>query len=201
MLESSDGLSFYAHKSILSAYSGTFADADHCSSSNDSDPSVGASTTGPVPLELVECSESAEVLSALIRFMYRDEVPIDLQTMDKGDFFDLADAAEKYDVWSLKQLLRTYMPCVSSALDVAIAHILIRTSDHTTQELYGALSPSSPPFRTDTRGHDPRCRCCRQSCPPPHQCRSRTLRLEQVGASLSFFLFRYLVYAPILSSQ
>ncbi|TFK98776.1 hypothetical protein BDV98DRAFT_194109 [Pterulicium gracile] len=131
VLESSDGLSFYAHKSILSAYSGTFADADHCSSSNDSDPSVGASTTGPVPLELVECSESAEVLSALIRFMYRDEVPIDLQTMDKGDFFDLADAAEKYDVWSLKQLLRTYMPNYMERFPLLVLHFALTHGDTT----------------------------------------------------------------------
>lgn len=55
------------------------------------------------------CSERAEILDPLIRFMYRDETQLNLHAMHRQDFFLFADAAEKYDVWSLKQLLRTFM--------------------------------------------------------------------------------------------
>lgn len=39
---------------------------------------------------------------------------IDCETVDEDDFFDPADAAEKYNVWALKQLLRPHMMYASS---------------------------------------------------------------------------------------
>lgn len=47
--------------------------------------------------------------------------------MEEGDLFALAEAAEKYDVWSLKRLLRTWMfahvgKCPAKIFEFALLH-------------------------------------------------------------------------------
>ena len=123
ILKSSDGQSYHAHRAILAAYSGIFSDAGDCSSSTLERVNARSSTA----LEVVACSESSPVLGPLIRFMYRDETCPDPHTMEECDLFSLAEAAEKYDVWSLKQLLRTWMvanvgKCPAKIFEFALLH-------------------------------------------------------------------------------
>lgn len=62
--------------------------------------------------------------------MYRDESCPDPHTMEEGDLFALAEAAEKYDVWSLKRLLRTWMLYVlDSRMNLAYSLELIHYTD------------------------------------------------------------------------
>lgn len=96
ILKSSDAVSFHVHSDVLSCHSNIFADAGHYSANTaDADRKV----------ESVECTESSQTLDHLLRFMYRDERKPDVQKLEMSDLLALAEAVEKYDVWSVKQLL------------------------------------------------------------------------------------------------
>ncbi|TFK98772.1 hypothetical protein BDV98DRAFT_606557 [Pterulicium gracile] len=102
ILKSCNAQSFFVHKDILDAYSGTFADAGDCSSSGE--PARQTSNQ-----ETVECTETGETLGYLLRFMYRNGVRPDLEVMSIVQLSALVDAAEKYDVFAIKDILWVYM--------------------------------------------------------------------------------------------
>lgn len=112
ILKSCNAQSFFVHKDILDAYSGTFADAGDCSSSGE--PARQTSNQ-----ETVECTETGETLGYLLRFMYRNGVRPDLEVMSIVQLSALVDAAEKYDVFAIKDILWVYMryvwQCLSSS--------------------------------------------------------------------------------------
>ncbi|KAJ6593013.1 hypothetical protein B0H19DRAFT_1088984 [Mycena capillaripes] len=86
-ISSSDGVLFKVHRKNVEVHSDIFADA--------------ASATRPdnAAEEFVELSESSAVLELLFQYMYRQPQP-DLQLVEFSTFAGLAEAAEKYVVYS-----------------------------------------------------------------------------------------------------
>ncbi|KAJ6483872.1 hypothetical protein C8R47DRAFT_1281501 [Mycena vitilis] len=84
-IQSSDGVLFKVHRKHLEVHSDIFADAEN--------------TTRPDSDEIVALTETADVLDLLFQYMYRQPQP-DLNGVDFATFAGLAEAAEKYVVYS-----------------------------------------------------------------------------------------------------
>ena len=85
-LQSSDGVLYKVHRKNLGIHSEGFAAAD----------AISASTDDNNNSEIVHLSESSVVLDLLLQYMYHQHQP-DLEDVD---FQVLAEAAEKYEVYS-----------------------------------------------------------------------------------------------------
>lgn len=114
ILKSSDGHSFYAHKNVFGFYSNVFAAASECSEArldihSGEDAYSKRELAEPSRLETVSCTETSKILELLLRFIYQDEGFTELGKFDRSTLFELAEASEKYNVWSLKLLLHSHM--------------------------------------------------------------------------------------------
>jgi hypothetical protein len=87
-LQSSDGVLYKVHRKNLELHSESFATADAISAPSDS--FEGA--------EIVHLPESSAVLDLLLQYMHRQRQP-DLRSVDFHTLADLAEAAEKYEVF------------------------------------------------------------------------------------------------------
>lgn len=97
-MSSSDSVLFKVHRRNLETHSGVFASAEDATR-----PDNGHET--------VELSETSDILELLFQFMYPQPQP-DLRTLDFKTFAGLAEAAEKYMVFSALTLCRMKMECV-----------------------------------------------------------------------------------------
>ncbi|KAF7350810.1 hypothetical protein MSAN_01642600 [Mycena sanguinolenta] len=93
---SSDGVLFKVHRQTLEACSGVFAGAADATRPENGD-------------ETVDLTESANVLEILFQCMYATSQQPDLRTLDFSTLSDLAEAAEKYMVYSVVKLCRLQM--------------------------------------------------------------------------------------------
>ncbi|KAF7362556.1 hypothetical protein MVEN_00603800 [Mycena venus] len=95
-ISSSDGVLFKVHRRNLETHSGVFADAaDATRPENGGEP--------------VELSETADVLEILFQFMYPQLSQPDFRTMDFKTFAGLAEAVEKYMLYSALKPCRLTM--------------------------------------------------------------------------------------------
>lgn len=104
ILRSVDGLTLHVHKKNLAQHSNIFGDAAGFSGSDDAEerkPDV----------EEVPLTEKGDILELLLQFMYRRAQP-DVSELDFDQAFALAEAAEKYQVFSATQVCRMSMGCV-----------------------------------------------------------------------------------------
>ncbi|KAJ4484450.1 hypothetical protein C8R41DRAFT_449943 [Lentinula lateritia] len=85
-LQSSDNVIFKVHRLNLEMHSQVFADA-------------GGSTVGTVENEIVSLSETSEVLELMLQYVYLQPQP-DLQKVEWELMKDLAEAVEKYEIYS-----------------------------------------------------------------------------------------------------
>ncbi|KAF8152763.1 hypothetical protein K438DRAFT_2026812 [Mycena galopus ATCC 62051] len=92
-ISSSDGVLFRVHRKNLAVHSDVFANAESATR-----PENGA--------EIVHLTETAEVLDLLFQFMYRRP---DLEALEFKTLANLAEAAEKYVVYSALTICRTKM--------------------------------------------------------------------------------------------
>jgi len=93
-LQSSDAVLFEVHRKNLEMHSEGFAGADAISSSFEN--------------EVVPLSENSAVLELLLQYMYRQPQP-DLQVVDFQTLAAVAEAAEKYQVYSATTVCNIYM--------------------------------------------------------------------------------------------
>jgi hypothetical protein len=98
-LQSSDGVLFKVFSKDLEAYSGAF-------------PSTEFIKTRPN--EIVFLLEASAVLELLLQYMRRQRQP-DIARLDFPLLYALAEAAEKYEVYSATEVCKAYIKCVSSA--------------------------------------------------------------------------------------
>lgn len=94
-----------AHKDVLARHSAIFAAASEAS---------GGATTAQEQhdgrtLDVVECSENKSTLERLVQYLYQDDKFPAPQNMEFSAVFALAEAAEKYEVWTLKQMLLAFL--------------------------------------------------------------------------------------------
>ncbi|TFL00279.1 hypothetical protein BDV98DRAFT_482215, partial [Pterulicium gracile] len=106
ILRSSHGIWFFVRAQDLAAHSTIFSAAEERSS-----PVRRAMTpkgTDDSPLDIVDVTESSETLQLLLQFMRRQPQP-NVAEMDFATLERLAEAAEKYEVYSATQLLKFAM--------------------------------------------------------------------------------------------
>jgi hypothetical protein len=89
-LRSADGVQFHVHRKNLEVHSPVFATAGVISASLEMQDSE---------VEVVQLSESAEVLNVLLQFMYSQPQP-DLIGLPFPVLADLVKAVEKYEVYA-----------------------------------------------------------------------------------------------------
>lgn len=97
-LESSDGVLYKVHRKNLELHSEGFASAD----------AISAASYDSEGLETVHLSESSAVLGLLLQYMYRQRQP-DLTHVEFRILADLAEAAEKYEVYSAMTVCSMHM--------------------------------------------------------------------------------------------
>lgn len=71
------------------------------------------------PKDIVCLSESAKTLELLFQFMYRQPQP-DVQNLAIDQIASLAEAVEKYGVFTAQQVCRLVMWCVARVHDVPV---------------------------------------------------------------------------------
>jgi hypothetical protein len=98
ILKSSDGTRFGSHVSNLETYSDAFP------------PSEFRNTNTPL-IEVVSLSESSDVISLLLQYMHNQRHP-DSSKIKFDVLSQLAEAAEKYMVFSATQVCKIHMKCV-----------------------------------------------------------------------------------------
>ncbi|KAJ7146977.1 hypothetical protein C8R44DRAFT_758542 [Mycena epipterygia] len=150
-ISSSDGVLFKVHRKNLELHCDIFANA--------------ADTTRPETGEdIVHLSERAEVLDLLFQYMYRQPQP-DLQVVEFSVFAGLAEAAEKYVVYSAltlcKMIMRNSIPQHPlEVLDYAVKHGHVEMADESARQSMGhgvadamqVLAPDT--FKTWTLVHE-----------------------------------------------
>lgn len=94
MLKSIDGIIFGAHQKNLEFFSEGFP--------------VAGST---VATEVVDLQENADVLRIMLRFMHNARVP-ELKSIQFSTVAPLAEAVEKYMIYSAMEVCRAYMEFV-----------------------------------------------------------------------------------------
>ncbi|KIK68519.1 hypothetical protein GYMLUDRAFT_154327, partial [Collybiopsis luxurians FD-317 M1] len=97
VLESKDGLRFGAHSADLAVFSDAF-------------PVVGS---GIVVTEVVQMTETADVVLMLLQFMHRQRW-VKSEKIPFGLLHRLAEAAEKYCIFSLMEICRIQMQAAVS---------------------------------------------------------------------------------------
>jgi hypothetical protein len=97
-LQSSDGILYKVHRKNLVLHSETFAAAD----------AISAATGAVDNSEIVSLSENSQTLDLLLQFMYRQRQP-DLAVVDFKTLTELAEAAEKYEVYSAMAICHVHM--------------------------------------------------------------------------------------------
>jgi hypothetical protein len=107
---SSDGVLLKVHRKNLAVHSHVFAHAEDTTRTENGD-------------EIVHLTESSTVLDLLFQFMYRQPQP-DLDTLEFKTFASLAEAAEKYVVYSALglTLCRMKMKCVALGILTEYSH-------------------------------------------------------------------------------
>ncbi|THU78041.1 hypothetical protein K435DRAFT_700978, partial [Dendrothele bispora CBS 962.96] len=115
-LQSSDRVLFKVHRRNLEMYSQVFADAANATATVPISIPTPASTTlsdSSSSSEIVHLSESSAVLDLMFQYMYLQPQP-DLRKVDFDVIKDLAEAVEKYCVYSamgaLKVGMREHIP-------------------------------------------------------------------------------------------
>ncbi|KAJ7744583.1 hypothetical protein B0H16DRAFT_851181 [Mycena metata] len=126
-IASSDGVLFKVHHKNLEVHSDVFANAEGATR-----PQNGA------PDEIVYLSESADVLELLFQYMYRQPQP-DLRDVEFGVFAGLAEAAEKYVVYSALGWCRMRMKESTTThplqvLDYAVKHGHVDLANESAQQ-------------------------------------------------------------------
>ncbi|KAJ7252350.1 hypothetical protein B0H12DRAFT_1184913 [Mycena haematopus] len=126
---SSDRVLFKVHRKTLKAHSGIFAGAADATRPENGD-------------EVVDLSETANVLDILFQFMYAAQEQPDLRNMDFSTLLALAEAAEKYMVYSVLKLCRMQMEESISThpLEIcvyAIRHDYINLANESVQQSMG----------------------------------------------------------------
>ena len=104
-LQSSDSVLFRFYKKQLEAHSGAFAGAE----------AFTVSTTD----EVVNFTEPSEIVDLLLQLMSLQDPP-DLKSLKFQTLDLLAEAVEKYDVFSSKTACRLLMRCVHQCFLLAI---------------------------------------------------------------------------------
>ena len=97
-LQSSDGVLYKVHRKNLVLHSETFAAAD----------AISAATGAVDNSEIVSLSENSATLDLLLQFMYRQRQP-DLAIVAFEILSELAEAAEKYEVYSAMAMCHVHM--------------------------------------------------------------------------------------------
>jgi BTB/POZ domain len=95
ILRSSDHVRFLVHRHNLETHSEAFAPPPRCSSSTYRN-------------EVVDLIESSSVLELLLQYMYRQPQP-DLTSVCFSDLKGLAEAVEKYQVYSAMEICKMMM--------------------------------------------------------------------------------------------
>ncbi|KAJ6483864.1 hypothetical protein C8R47DRAFT_1321685 [Mycena vitilis] len=102
IVSSSDGVIFKLHRKHLEVHSDVFADA------------ASATLLENGRDEVVQLSETSAVLDVLFQYMYRQPQP-NLQVLEFATFAGVAEAAEKYVVYSALALFQMRMKdCITS---------------------------------------------------------------------------------------
>jgi hypothetical protein len=104
-LQSSDGVLFRFYKKQLGAHSVAFAGAEAFTVSSTKEPVV--------------FTEPSEIVDLLLQLMSPQE-PLDLESLEFRNLALLAEAVEKYDVFSSKTACRLLMRCVHQCFLLAI---------------------------------------------------------------------------------
>ncbi|KAJ7165497.1 hypothetical protein C8R43DRAFT_878508, partial [Mycena crocata] len=133
-ISSSDGMVFKVYRKNLEVHSDIFGDASSVTKPENGD-------------DVVRLSESAEVLDLLFQYMNR-QLPPDLDTMDFRICAGLAEAAEKYVVYSalrpcrrrMKESLRDHP---LEVLDYAMKHHQFDLVNEAARESMGAEMESA----------------------------------------------------------
>ncbi|KZP33083.1 hypothetical protein FIBSPDRAFT_1036239 [Athelia psychrophila] len=98
-VRSSDGVLFKVHRKNLEVHSDIFAAAD----------SIATESAGNAKAdEVVPLSEHSSVLELLLQYMYRQPQP-DLKAVEFEKLADLAEAAEKYQVFAAIAICNVFM--------------------------------------------------------------------------------------------
>ncbi|PFH48558.1 hypothetical protein AMATHDRAFT_149661, partial [Amanita thiersii Skay4041] len=100
VLAASDGKQFGAHRRNLELYSEGFPP----STLGDSSEAAGASTKA----EIAELPERPEVVELVLRYMHNTRQPR-LDDLGFDVFEDLAEAVEKYSIYSAMEICRVFM--------------------------------------------------------------------------------------------
>ncbi|KAJ7744594.1 hypothetical protein B0H16DRAFT_1889566 [Mycena metata] len=119
-VSSSDGVRFKVHRKNLEVHSPVFASAQ-------------SSTRPESGQEVVELSESSDTLELLFQFMYPQPQP-DLQALEFSTFADLAEAAEKYEVYSALTLCRMRMN-LKDSMSAHPLEVLLYATRHNHSDL------------------------------------------------------------------
>jgi hypothetical protein len=101
--QSSDAIHYRVHRKNLECSAAAFPAADIVSSKDD----------------IVPMLEHSEVLDLLFQFMYTERQP-NLRKVSFRVLADLAEAAEKYEVFSAMATCHVYMVCVENLLPAAL---------------------------------------------------------------------------------
>jgi len=112
-LNSADGQVFGAHQRNLEVFSDAF-------------PTAGSTTAN----EVVNLEENAEVLQLMLQFMHNTRQP-DLNKIPFSTLAPLAEAAEKYMIYSAMQICHIHMEFVYFASDVNLRNdqtVFLQTS-------------------------------------------------------------------------
>ncbi|PPR04441.1 hypothetical protein CVT26_002270 [Gymnopilus dilepis] len=128
-IQSSDGVKFHLHRKNLESHTGSFPGADV--------PTHGETTHLP---------ERAKVLEVLFQFVYPRRHPISLRELEFATLMEVAEAAEKYEVW---YAVKPYEDCLISHLPERAPDIMAHAIKHDIPDLIGkasqyiALQPSA----------------------------------------------------------
>lgn len=139
---SADGILFKVHRKNLEVHSDVFAGAEDATRPENGD-------------EIVHLPENSDVLDLLFQYMYRQPQP-DLNKVEFATIAGLAEAAEKYVVYSALEWCRMRMKFVF--ILSYFAHICLFDAEKlsrpirwrflvTLQDITMSISPTSPPSR------------------------------------------------------
>ncbi|KAH9915335.1 uncharacterized protein B0H18DRAFT_99559 [Fomitopsis serialis] len=128
-ISSSDGVLFKVHRKSLETYSDIFPGTDV-----------------PVDNEIVPLSEKASTLDLLFQYMYRQRQP-DLSKIDADELAMLAEAAEKYFVYSAMEVCKVYMQS-------AIPKMPLKVMGYAARHEYESLCEEAAPHTVQAKAAD-----------------------------------------------
>jgi len=123
-LQSSDGVLYKVHRRNLELHSEGFAAAAAISAASDCS-------------EIVQLSESSAVLDLLLQYIYRQRQP-DLDDIDFGTLAELAEAVEKYEIYSAMKVCSMHM---RDAITLHAAEVLHYAFKHDYIQVMDAAAP------------------------------------------------------------